>query len=236
VAELDKIDRNFREERWEPAELDGGRLAEIVYTIIRGYVDGRLPARASKPKDMVKACLELENLPVADWPRSIRIQIPRLLLGLYEIRNNRNVGHVGGDVDPNHMDASLVLATSKWLVAELIRIFHNVDLATASTFVDALVDRATPAVWNVAGTKRVLNAALSMTDRTLLLLHSTANPVSARDLASWVEHSNPTVYRSNVLARAHVAKLIEWDRRTGLVHISPLGARYVEDRLVQWQT
>jgi hypothetical protein len=207
-----------------------------VYSIVRGHVDGAFPPKASKPKDMVLACQALERLQSNAWPRSIRIQIPRLLLGLYEIRNNRNVGHVGGDVDPNHMDASLVLATAKWLVAELIRIFHNVDPATATQFVDALVDRATPAVWNVAGSRRVLNTALSMFDRTLLLLHATASPVGATTLAAWVEHSNPSVFRKAVLARAHTQKLVEWDRSTGLVHLSPVGSKYVEERLSVWQT
>ena len=36
VEELNKIARHFREGRWEPAELDGGRLCEIVYSIVKG--------------------------------------------------------------------------------------------------------------------------------------------------------------------------------------------------------
>ena len=43
-----------------------------------------------------------------------------MIVALYEIRNDRGVGHTGGDVDPNHMDASMVLAGAKWLVAELV--------------------------------------------------------------------------------------------------------------------
>ena len=64
-----------------------------------------------------------------------------MLIALYEIRNNRGVGHVGSEVDPNHMDAVAVLYMSKWLVAELVRVFHRVDTATASEAVDTLVER-----------------------------------------------------------------------------------------------
>ena len=32
---------------------------------------------------------------------SVRIQISRMIVALYEVRNNRNVGHVGSEVDPN---------------------------------------------------------------------------------------------------------------------------------------
>ncbi|MBB3083292.1 hypothetical protein [Geodermatophilus sabuli] len=48
-----------------------------------------------------------------------------MMIGLYDIRNNRGVGHAGADVDPNHMDATVVLYQSKWLVAELVRLLHT---------------------------------------------------------------------------------------------------------------
>src|SRR5688572_15532360 len=105
-----EIERNYRERRWEPSELNGGKLCEIVYTILRGFVDGHYPAHASKPANMVDACRSLEQT-AATFPRAVRIQIPRVLIALYEVRNNRGVGHVGGDVSPNAMDASFVLAT-----------------------------------------------------------------------------------------------------------------------------
>ena len=44
---LNEILRNFRERRWEPSELNGGKLCEVVYTILRGHIDGKFPAKAS---------------------------------------------------------------------------------------------------------------------------------------------------------------------------------------------
>ena len=58
-----KIERNFKESRWEPSELNGGKLCEVVYTILKGYVDDNYPASASKPKNMVNACRNLEQSP-----------------------------------------------------------------------------------------------------------------------------------------------------------------------------
>src|ERR1700684_1361820 len=96
---FNQIVRNYRERRWEPAELNGGKLCEAVYTIVRGRMDGSYPARSSKPRDLLKACRVMEQ---ESWPeRSAKIQIPRMVTALYEIRNNRGVGHAGGDVDPN---------------------------------------------------------------------------------------------------------------------------------------
>ena len=101
-----RILKNFREGRWEPSSLNGGKLCEIVYSVLRGHVDGKFPSKSSKPKNMVGACKALEQADSSTFSRSVRIQLPRMLVALYEIRNNRGVAHSGGDVDPNHMDAT----------------------------------------------------------------------------------------------------------------------------------
>ena len=170
-------------------------------------------------------------MPAADAARSVRIQIPRMLVALYEVRNNRNVGHVGGDVDPNHMDATCVLYMSKWVVAELVRVLHDLPIDDATAIVELLSDRTVPIIWEVNGRKRVLRTDLSMTDKTLLLLHATAGDVSDRELAAWVDHGNTSNYRRDVLRRAHQARLIEYDESTRAAQISPLGTAYVEEKL-----
>jgi hypothetical protein len=179
---------------------------------------------------MVDACKALESSTTA--PRSMRIQIPRMIVALYEIRNNRYVGHVGGDVDPNHMDALCVLQMSKWIVAELVRVLHNVDIDEAGELVDALVERETPLIWEVDGVRRVLDTSLSMRDKTLLLLHAADTPLAERDLVRWIEHTNASVYRRDVLRKAHKTRLLEYDQASGTVTISPRGIELVEDNLL----
>jgi hypothetical protein len=226
------IVRNYREGRWEPSELNGGKLCEVVYTILKGHVDGRIPNKPSKPRNMVDAAKALEQANDTIFPRAVRIQIPRVLVALYEIRNNRGVGHVGGDVDPNRMDARMVLEMSKWMMADLVRVFHNLDTTTASSVVETLVDRTVPIVWEVdAGLRRVLDPSLSMRDQSLLLLYATPTPVKDRDLFNWVECSNFGWFKDNVLKPAHKERLVDYNRATGLVHLSPTGIAEVEGRL-----
>jgi hypothetical protein len=226
-----EIVKNFRERRWEPAELNGGKLSEVVYSILKGYAGGTYPAKASKPSNMVDACKKLET-EAATAPRPIRIQIPRMLVALYEIRNNRNVGHVGGDVDPNHMDAVCVLQMSKWIVAELVRVLHNVDTKTASDLVEALVERETPLIWEVNGKRRVLNTSLTMRDKAFVLLHADGGEVPEADLVSWIEHTNASVFRRDVLRVAHKKRLVEYDAGRRTVRLSPLGVECVEEKLL----
>lgn len=233
-----EIARNYAEHRWEPSELNGGKFCEAAYAIIAGAVTGSYPPKVSKPKDMVAACRALEAEPanpqrVGD--RSLRILIPRMLLPLYEIRNNRGVGHLGGDVDPNFMDATAVLGMASWILAELVRIFHQVSTEEAQAIVDALVERKTPLIWEISDTnmKRVLDHRMETKDQTLLLLHKKLDWVPEKDLADWIEYSSVSMFRRRVLIPLHKNRLIEYDQPQGRARISPLGIREVEERILR---
>lgn len=231
VESYNNIVKNFREGRWEPAELNGGKFCEIAYTILKGYVDGLFPTNPSKPSNMVDACRALEQADAVRFTRAVRIQIPRMVVALYEIRNNRGVGHSGGDVNPNHMDAVVILAMTKWILADLIRAFHNINTIEATAVVDALVERTIPLVWEVEGKKRILNNSLTFKEKMLALLYAHSGPVAEGDLVQWVEHSNPSVFRRDVLLRAHKAKLIEYEQSAKKIHLSPIGVKYVETHI-----
>jgi hypothetical protein len=227
---------NYLERRWESSELNGGKFCEAVYSVINGAVTGSFPAKASKPANMVSACRALENAPanpnrVGD--RSLRQYIPRALPLLYDIRNNRGVGHVGGDVDANHMDAEAVQSMASWVMAELVRIFHGVTTKAAQEAVDALVERKTPLIWEVGDVKRVLDPGMSAKNQVLTFLHHSTGWVSATDLFDWVEYSNASMFRSSVLTPLHTARLIEFDAKKDRARISPLGAKEVEKKLVK---
>lgn len=230
-----EIISNYLERRWEPSELNGGKFCEAVYSAINGAVTGAFPAKASKPANMVDACRKLENAPadpnrVGD--RSLRQYIPRALPVLYDIRNNRGVGHVGGDVNANHMDAEAVQAMATWIMAELVRIFHNVTPQEARETIDALVERKTPVIWEIEGAKRVLDARMSAKEKVLTLLHHSTGWVSENALREWVEYSNASMFRNPVLKPLHKKRLIEFDAAKARVRISPLGAQEVEQKLL----
>jgi hypothetical protein len=235
IQSYQEIVRNFAEHRWEPAELNGGKFCECVYTIAAGSLSGSYAASPSKPPDMVSACRALEQVPpmvsrVGD--RSLRILIPRMILPLYEIRNNRGVGHVGGDVSPNYMDATAVYGMASWIMAELIRIFHGISTLEAQESADAVVERKHPLVWQIEETKRVLHPDMVAKDQALLLLYTEPGWVSVEDLVSWVEYRNVGLFRIRVLRPAHKLRLIEFDEQNARLRISPLGVTEVEKRIL----
>jgi hypothetical protein len=218
---------NFHQGKWEPSELNGGKFCEVVYSIIKGYSDGAFPAKSAKPSNMVVACQQLENLNTT-LPRSLRIQVPRMLVALYEVRNNRGVGHVGGEVNSNLMDSTIVLYTAKWILSELVRVFHNIDTKTATAVIESLMERDIPIIWDIKDKKRVLNTGLSMKNKVLVLLSSEMGSVKEVDLVSWVEHTNPSVFRSDVIVPGHKEKLWEYDKEAKEITLSPLGMKEAE--------
>jgi len=235
IDEYNKILKNYRERRWEPTGLNGGKLAEITYSILKGHIEGTFPNKPQKPRNMVEACKNFENADSTRFRRSIRIQIPRILTALYDIRNNRSIGHVGDEVDPNHMDSVAVVYMSKWVLCELVRIFHETNLDEAQKLVESITIRESPLVWEVNGKRRVLNPELSKPHQTLLLLHSVTGNILEKELCEWVEHSNASVFRRDVLVKLHKKRLVEYNKLDGTVQISPSGIKFVEDNLLNNQ-
>jgi hypothetical protein len=229
-----EIASNFAEHRWEPAELNGGKFCECVYWICHGYINGAYKAKPTKPPNMRDDCRAIEGMVGSGKPgdRSLRILIPRILPALYEIRNNRGVGHVGGDVDPNLMDSTAVYSMASWILAELVRVFHSVKTTEAQETVDALVERKTPLIWSPGTANWVLDTDLNAADQTLLLLPQALGWVAELQLLKSVEYSNASVYRAKVLMKLHKDRMIEFDRANARARISPKGARHVEEEII----
>ena len=221
LEEYQSILLSFSENRWLPSELSGGRFCEVVFTVIEGYASGIYADTPKKPQDFVGACRRLEQN--THVPRSFQILIPRLLPALFEVRNNRGVGHVGGDVDPNYMDAAFVVTSCGWVMGELIRVFHNVTIKEAQSLVDSLAQRRIPLIWEGHETRRVLHPNLSIESQILLLLATSKNHVRSSDLLQWIEYRNVGYFRT-LLRRMHGERLVELFCDGDCVQILPPGS------------
>jgi hypothetical protein len=227
-----EIKHHFRSSRWEPSELNGGKFCEVVIRLLEWHTSSpqTYTPFGTQIRDFGQATRRFETL--TTFPDSVRFHIPKLLNALYTLRNKRGVGHTGGDVDPNHMDATLVVATTDWMMAEIVRIFHAISTHEAQAIVESLIVKQLQVVWEVDGKHRVLDASLSYTDKALLLLYKHhPKPVNEGDLISWTEHSNASTFRRDVLKRCHRRKLIEYDAAKKQVFLSPLGVTHVENTI-----
>ena len=226
ISEYQAIVQNYLERRWLPSELSGGRFSEIVYTILDGYAKKSYASAPYKPSNFVEACRKLETNVHA--PRSFQILIPRMLPALYEVRNNRSVGHVGGDVDPNHMDSVAVLSMCNWIMAELARVLHGLTVAEAQNVVDALAEARIPIIWSDGGgVKRVLRPELKLPEQLLLLVAASMPDVTSRELIAWTEYKD-TKYVMKNIRRLHAKRFVEFTEETDKVRILPPGTIFVQ--------
>jgi len=223
LCEFKNIVNHFMEKRWGPAELSGGRFCEIVYTILQGHAKNNYASSPSKPSNFVDACRALEKN--TGVPRSFQILIPRILSALYEIRNNRNVGHVGSDVNPDFMDSSAVLALASWVLAEMVRVFHNLSTEEAQKIVDNLAERRIPIVWKSGSIRRVLKANTQLKDQILLLASSVSGRTKVKDLLLWTNYDNRG-YFNKLLSDLDKKRFILYYKDSQEIEILPPGSEY----------
>lgn len=148
---------------------------------------------------------------------------------LFTLRNKRDFGHVGGEVDANAIDALTAIRLSDWCMCELVRVCHSVPLEDAKLICDSIAERQLPMTWTVLSRKRILDPTLTYRDQTLLLLYAEVDSaVPCEDLFEWTEHTQRSHFNRDVLSKLHKGRLIEWDRDTDMAILSPTGIREVE--------
>ncbi len=230
-----EIKHNFALQKFEPSELNGGKFCEDVYRVLEWHTS---PTNAYTPygtqiKNFKGSIRKFESNSTLD--DSVRFHIPDTLSSIYNIRNKRGVGHSPGDINPNFMDATLVAAGVDWIMAELVRLFHNVSIDEARDMVKSVTIKKIPLIWEVGDIKRVLSPPsdeLPAKDKVLVLLYSEpSNRLSADSLRKSIEYKNPTDFRNKVLIPSHKEELVHFDRTKDEVILSPKGIKKVEDEI-----
>ena len=212
---------------WEKVGVKAGKFCEIAYTICGGHATGAYPSAPSKPGSMFHDCQRLEQFNKTKG-RPLCIQIPRILIGLYELRNNRSIGHVGSVVDPNHMDAEYCVRAMKWVVGEFVRFYSRLPEEESRTIVESVTVRTHGSVWRQGDLRRILDPSMSMAEKALVLAYVENKSITVSDLLVWTEYSNPSRFRKTILGELHKNALIHFDKTADAVQILPPGIRHVE--------
>jgi hypothetical protein len=213
----------FAASNWEQVGLKAGKICEITICILENSVSGVHASGPTKPANFLDACRSLEKVASTSASRSVRIQVPRVLSAVYELRNNRSIGHVGGDVDPNEMDAEFFLRSCQWILAEIIRVFHKVSVSRAHETVNGITAPIMKLVWNTGSTKKVLNSKIPTTDKIVLLLQSSGGSAKVTDLAKWTSYQNLSRFRSSIIKELDNDALISYSADKDEAQLSPTG-------------
>ena len=181
--------RNFYLGGLRLSAVEGGRFCEAAFRMLQQRATGRF-VPLGQQLDTDGTIRTLAQIAGAAQPDSVRLHIPRTLRTVYDIRNRRDTAHLADGIDPNVQDATLVVSNLDWVLAEFVRLHHNVDANAAQAVVNTIVTRQAPVIQDFNGYLKVLNPSLHAGDHVLLLLYHRGNQgATADELAAWVRPS-----------------------------------------------
>ncbi|WP_314093986.1 hypothetical protein [Microbacterium foliorum] len=174
--------RRYYRDDLRPSEIEGARFSEAAFRILQWVTVGAYTPLGKTLPSVDKLMDSLVNTVGSD---SVRIHIPRTLRLIYDVRNKRDVAHLGDGIDPNQQDAALVLNNMDWVLAELVRLHHNVSADEAHGIIVDLVSKDVPLIQEFDGFPRVLKQ-LGASDHMLVLLYwRGSDGASFDELRAW---------------------------------------------------
>ncbi|WP_249028578.1 hypothetical protein [Tannockella kyphosi] len=212
----------FKKCNWQYTGNEMGQFIETSRRLIEYQLHGEFTSLTDKLSIFnEKALIIYENVPSKQ--EEYRIIIPRVLYSMYCIRNKRGMIHKN-HIDPNKMDASLLLYNAKWVLAEFYRLVSTKTFEETEEIINGIMCKETSIVWDTGSTLRILDAKMSTKDKVLCLLYI-KDSQTAEELQSSIEYSNSTTFKKQ-LWDLHKNRLIEYS--LDKCYISPLGMEKAE--------
>lgn len=220
------VERNYFIKSWKTSELDAGHFVESVRRFIEYKLFGKYtPISKALPSFNDKTMLSYVN---SQGDESYRVHIPRTLLTVYGIRNKRGVGHIS-NVSPNHLDATFIVSSVKWVLAEIVRVNSSYNPDETSKIVEHIVDRSVEGIWENSDITRILVEGLSLKEQIMFLLYATEE-IFDQKILDVIEYKNKAYFK-RTLKQLHSARLIEY-KPNGECLISPKGIAYAEEIII----
>ena len=212
--------------------VEGGRFCEAAFRILQQITTGNFDL-LNKDLNAERLARDLANLPAGSYPDSVRLYLPRALRVIYDIRNNRDAAHLADGIDPNLQDSTLVVSILDWVLAEFIRLYHNVSADEAQRMIAGIVTRSAPIIEDFDGFLKVLNPKLSASEYCLVLLYQRGDEgATIEELRAWVRPAMRANLVRTLWRLVHDLALLHFDGERYKITIS--GKAQVECRdLVQ---
>jgi hypothetical protein len=187
LAAYQDCKRNFFLGGLRLSAVEGGRFCEAALRLLE-QITTQSFTDLNQQIDSAVLITRLANLPKNSHSASVRLHIPRAIRVVYDIRNGRDAAHLADGIDPNLQDATLVVTTLDWILAEFTRLYHGVTASEAQQIIDGLVARTVPAVQDFGGFLKILKPSLKVSDYLILLLYE-RNTLGAPfdELQTWVK-------------------------------------------------
>ena len=202
---------DFLKEDWEDSIAKSGKFVEAALKTLADHCN--VTAGTGRVFKVDGAINSLASLSSGAFDDSIRLTIPRACRFAYDIASNRGGRHDPDEIDPNHMDANVVVNVCAWVLAELIRYANKgaIDHDEVEQLVESLTSRKYPFIEEIDGRiyvhldkKSARNAAL------VILARKHPKRVSKKDLVAALENNG--FLKSNAkMAVSRIKSLVDND-------------------------
>lgn len=207
--EFAAMESRFSRHDWSPAELNGARFAEAILRYLEWKQSGGTYTRIGTTlnrQSIVNRILRDVNM-----PEGLRFHVLRCTELLLDIRNRRNVAHLGNVIDVDEMDSRLVIRLVKWVLAEIIREESSVVPEQIQQIIDSLSVKEIPLVEEIDGDLVMVGTHLKADERTLIALyHAYPKPIEINILRDLIKYKNSSRFRD---------ELLEEKIREGIIHV-----------------
>ncbi len=231
LSEFLDLERRFVLADWEPATLNGGQFAEIVARIIYHIDSGTLNLK--KELDQCLKWVEDENSSnVHSFPvRRAALHLCKALRMVYKLRSQRGAIHIDPEYTANELDSMFIIATARWIMSELLRVFWRGSTAVVAKTIREIVRFSVPAVLSIDGRNLVLRTDCTVEEEVLILLQRAGEDGESRnELGKAIPKSAPsTTLALQSLCSPEKREVLK--KKDGRYVLTPNGQKRVQTEL-----
>jgi hypothetical protein len=231
LSEFLDLERRFVLGDWEPATLNGGQFAEIAARIIYHMDAGNLNRRKSFD-ECLKYIEEDKGVLNHAFPnRRASLHLCKALRTVYKLRSQRGAVHIDPDYSANELDSMFIVASARWIMSEVLRIFWQGSTSVVANAIREIVRFQVPAVLSIDGRHLVLRTDCTVEEEILILLHNVGERgLSRSDLGKAIPKSPAaTTLALQKLCSPEHRQVIQRVDRSYL--LSPNGQKRVQEEL-----
>ena len=218
----------YKKCHWQYFGNEVGQFVEVARRIIEYQLDSSYTPLTNKLANFNERILTMWENYDSKFSEVYRIIIPRCLYSMYCLRNKRGMIHKN-HIDPNKMDATVLLSNTKWVLAEFFRQASTMSFEETEGVVDSIMYKETSVIWDTGNCLRILEPKMSCKNKVLCLLYIKDGQQDV-ELQNSIEYKNTTEFK-RVLRTLHKDKLIEYSNSK--CFLSPVGLSQAEDLLTK---
>lgn len=224
-----QMQQRFLAGDWKPAELDGGRLCEVVSRSLY-QLDSGTVTHSQLPGELCEKIEDTDNKRPHALANTDRHHLCKAIGLVYKFRSARGPVHVSPTYTANYMDSMLVLHVAKWIFAEFLRLAWNADREVIAETISNIVQLQHALIHELDGKPLVLEQGITAREEILLLLgHASANRLSRVELRE-AAHQKPVTLNA-AITKMLVAKEIR-TADDGALALTPNGQRALTQNII----